>query len=150
MNRIGHMPGAVDPLAEFRRPGSIPAALPDVEDTGYRAFSVASGSARPLRIDIRPARSLAFSRFYAGLSEIQYDHLDYSGVILVFATKRVRLKGRNLRPVIEALNAGTCEYVAELDDGDTAPDDDAPVIEQISIGAPDGQGREPGFAEGEG
>jgi hypothetical protein len=124
-----------DVLAPYRRPGSRPAGFsqPPREaqpEPGYRAFGVASGSVRPLRLEIRPKDGLAVARLYSGLSEIAYDRTDYTGILLVFATRLVKLRGRNLRPVIEALLAGTCEYLAELRAGDQ-PQDGAPVIERI-------------------
>jgi hypothetical protein len=123
-----------DVLAPFRRPGSTPATSPaaqrDRELAGYRAYGVASGPARPLRLDIRPKDGLAVARLYSALTEIAYDRTGYSGILLVFTGKLVKLRGRNLRPVVEALLAGTCEYVAELGDGEQAKDGE-PVIDRI-------------------
>jgi hypothetical protein len=123
-------------LAQFRRPGARPAVSPAAEREpkqelgGYRAFSVASGAARPLRLDIRPKDGLAVARLYSGLTEIAYDRAGYGGILLVFGAKLVKLRGRNLRPVVDALLAGTCEYVAELGDGEEARDGE-PVIDRI-------------------
>ncbi len=123
-----------DVLAPFRRPGSMAAgaaaAQRDHEPAGYRAYGAASGPARPLRLDIRPRDGLAMARLYSALTEIAYDRTGYAGILLVFTGKLVKLRGRNLRPVVEALLAGTCEYVAELGDGEQVRDGE-PVIDRI-------------------
>jgi hypothetical protein len=115
-----------DPLAPFRRPGALPAAPPEPDDptepsqaapVGYRAYGVAA-TGKPLRLDIRPARGLAVARPYAALTEIAYDRHGYTGILLFFiGGKLVTVTGHHLKPVVEALLTGTCEFLAELDDG---------------------------------
>jgi hypothetical protein len=101
----------------------------------YRAFGVASGQAKPLRLDIRAAHGLAVARTYSALAEIAYDRTAYTGILLLFAGKLVSLKGRNLRPVVEALLTGTCEYLQQIGEGEEG-EPGAPVIEDIITAGP--------------
>jgi hypothetical protein len=122
-----------DLLASFRRLGAAPRAAPPPQPpTGYSAFSATSASAKPHRLELRPRDGLAVARLYSGLQEIAYDRSDYTGILLIFAGgMMVRIQGRNLRPVTEALLAGTCEYLSELD-GEIPPGE-APVIERMEL-----------------
>jgi hypothetical protein len=136
-------------VARFRPPGSAPAITPELPEAApgrYSAFAVAQGAAKPQRLDIRPRDGLAVARLYSGLAEIAYDRAEYTGILLVFASKLVKVRGRNLRPVVEALLTGTCEYIAERGEGDELPDDGRPVIEHIELVGP-GNARPQGGSE---
>jgi hypothetical protein len=102
---------------------------------GYRAFAVAPGNVKPLRLDIRPARGLSIARPYNAISEIAYDREGFTGILLFWPNKLVTINGHNLRPVVEALLAGTCEWLAEFDDsGKWTPG--APIINKITTAGP--------------
>jgi hypothetical protein len=70
------------------------------------------------------------ARAYALLTEIAYDRDHYSIIVLLFGGRKVTLQGRNLRPAVEALLAGTCEFLAEIRGGEEAPEG-APAITRI-------------------
>lgn len=127
-------PQAGDLLAPFRRDGALPKAQPQERPQpqagGYRAFGVASGQAKPVRLDIRAAKGLAVARGYSSLAEIAYDRASYTGIMLLFPQKLVTIKGRNLKPVVESLLAGTCEFLQQAGEGEQA-EGGAPVIEEI-------------------
>jgi hypothetical protein len=141
-----------DILAPFRKPGSVPAARPEEQaesqaqtqqPTGYQAFGIAGGTAKPLRLDIRVARGLAVARPYSGISEIAYDREGYTGILLLWPGKLVTISGHNLRPVVEALLAGTCEFLAEFDDsGKWQPG--AAIINKITTAGPKPAGKPEG------
>ena len=126
-----------DPLAAFRRPGAAPATLqpPEVAVAAYRAFATAGGATKPLRLDIRPHEGMAVARPYTAIAEIVYDRPAYTGILIVFSGKLFKLRGRNLQPVVDALIAGTCEFVAQLGEGEEAQDGE-PVIESIEAVTP--------------
>jgi hypothetical protein len=46
----------------------------------------------------------------------------------------VKINGRNLRPIVEALKLHSCEFIAEFDPEDSEPptDKDAPYIASIT------------------
>jgi hypothetical protein len=128
--------GVDDPLAPFRRPGAPRAARPAGGQErphgppGYRAFGLARGPARPLRLEFRAATGLAVARAYTLLTEIAYDRDHYGLIILLFGQRKVTLHGRHLRPVVDALLAGTCEFITEIRDGEEAQEG-APAITRI-------------------
>ncbi len=157
-----HTPGVHDPLAPFRVPGSIPAAQPDGYDrgpqegpteraapepqegpsepepepwAGYRAYAVASNGNRPQRLEIRGADGVCFARAYHTLNEVTYDRTTCGEVLLLFLAKIVTFKGRNLQPVIEALIAGSCEFIAQIGEGEQA-EEGAPVIDELTVITP--------------
>jgi hypothetical protein len=124
-----------DLLAPYRRGGTpAPAPTSPRAGKGYSAFSaVRAGGAKPQRLELRPKDGLAVARLYSALSEIAYDRADYTGILLIFpAGRAIRIHGKQLRPVADALLAGTCEYLAELKDGEVAPEG-APVIERMEL-----------------
>jgi hypothetical protein len=133
---IGQEAGSDDVLAPFRKPGAprAPRQSHDQEKPhsppGYRAFGLARGPAKPLRLEFRTATGLAVARAYALLTEIAYDRDHYSIIVLLFGGRKVTLQGRNLRPIVDALLAGTVEFLAELRDGEEAQDG-APAITRI-------------------
>jgi hypothetical protein len=81
---IGQEAGSDDVLAPFRKPGAprAPRQSHDQEKPhsppGYRAFGLARGPAKPLRLEFRTATGLAVARAYALLTEIAYDRDHYS------------------------------------------------------------------------
>ncbi len=129
-----------DLLAQYRRPGAQPVAPPEPGQepdgrcqgqAGHRAFGVASVVARPIRLELRHKDGKAIARPYGLITEIAYDRATYSGFLLLFGQKLVSVKGTGLRPVVEALLAGTCTYLEELPDGGQ-PEHGEPVIESIT------------------
>jgi hypothetical protein len=124
-----------DPLAPFRARGAKPAAPPQRPAPRYQAVGTASGTSKPTRLDIRPKTGMAFARLYSSISEIAYDRGDYTGILLVLPGKLVKIRGRNLQPVVEALLAGTAEFIAELKDGDSTAEG-VPVITRIEMLTP--------------
>jgi hypothetical protein len=79
---------------------------------------------------------MAVARLYSGITEIAYERAgDCTGILLVMPGKMVKVRGKRLRPVVDALLAGTCEYLAELRDGEQ-PDDSAPLITSIELLTP--------------
>jgi hypothetical protein len=126
---------AYDPIAAFRPAGAAAPVLSPREPVRYRAYAVARE--RPARIDIRPGDGdLCYAPSYASLLNIAYDR-ECTGVILTFSTMLVKIDGCRLRPVVDALIAGTCQFIEEFD-GERygARENDAPLIERITIHTP--------------
>ncbi len=129
-----------DLLAPYRRSG-LPSAAPlaraasaPARFTGYRAFAVAEGGTKLQWLELRTGDGVTIARLYSGLAEIAYDHVDYTGLVLLFSGRLARLTGHHLRPVVEALLAGTCQYLVELLPGERF-EEGAPVIERIELGS---------------
>jgi hypothetical protein len=107
-------------------------ASPEPEHTGYCACGIARGPDKPKRIELRCAKGLAVARPYSAISEIAYDRAKYSGFLLLFPGKLVTIRGRNLKPVIEALLASTCEFLQQIGEAEKA-ERGKPVITQLII-----------------
>jgi hypothetical protein len=128
-----------DPLAPFRAPGARPLAplpAPERSRSAYRAFSATTGAARPQRLEIRPKTGMSIARPYSAITEIAYERGVYTGILLVLQGKLIKIRGRSLKPVIEALVAGTCETLVEIKDGDRV-EDGTPVIDRIEMLTPE-------------
>ncbi len=127
---------ATDPLAGFRTRDArapLPAHTPA---PSYRAFGTAAGSTKPVRLDVRVKGGMSVARLYSSIQEIAYDRDSYSGILLVVAGKVIKIRGRGLQPVVEALLTGTCEFIAERKEGESF-DEHAPVIDRIETLAPE-------------
>jgi hypothetical protein len=128
-----------DPLAEFRRKGAVakPSALrpSDGGDSRqYEAFN-AKDNQRRGRLNIRRKGGMSHAPGYNFIIDICYDQDHYSGILLILSTMIVKIRGRNLKPIVDSLLLGTCEYIQEFrDDVFDKPDDPAaPYVEAIEI-----------------
>jgi hypothetical protein len=127
-----------DPLAQFRRNQSAPKAAdtPAVsEGRGpYRAFA-GKDNQRRARLDIRRKDGMAHAVGYNFIIEITYDRRGYTAILLVLSTMLVKVKGKRLRPIVDALKLGTCEYIQEFDAEEFDPPEDAggPVVDSIEV-----------------
>jgi hypothetical protein len=126
-----------DPLAQFRREARAPEpAGPEAGQPAYKAFSAAKGPPLP-RLDIR-SRELGHCPAYSTLVDIVYDPSDDTGFYLTFSINfQVKVDGRKLRPVIDALKTNSCEFIEEYDAARfPAPETGATVIDRISLRVP--------------
>jgi hypothetical protein len=129
-----------DLLAQFRRktPAGKPAESPPSgradRDRTYEAFN-AKDNQRRGRLGIRCKGGMSHAPGYNYIIDICYDEDNYSGILLVLSTMLVKIRGRNLKPIVDALMLGTCEYIQEFrDDIFDKPDDcTAPFVEAIEI-----------------
>lgn len=128
----------MDILARYRRPGTVPAAMPETDDappeanasSSYQAFGISGSAGKPARLDMRGKGDMGVVRPYNAITEINYDQEHYTGILIFFTANIVTITGKNLKPVVDALINGTCEFLAELRDGQEA-EPGAPVIEQM-------------------
>jgi hypothetical protein len=117
-----------DTLAEFRPKGCAAPKLRH-KPLAYRAFAVARDRP-PIRLEMRTP-DLCYAVNYTGMV-ITFDR-QYSGAILTFPSLLAKLDGRHLRPIIEALIAGTCQYLEEFDPARWPEPEPGPVITHITI-----------------
>src|ERR1039458_492690 len=103
-----------DPLAQFRkqRPGAAAETTPPKDADEYAAFEAKD---RVERLKIRRANGPTRSPGYAYLLEVVYDGSYGSNFVLVYTFLMVLVRGRNLQPVILALEMGTAELIATGD-----------------------------------
>ena len=120
----------MDPLAAFRAKDAPKPAGAAREP--YKAFATKD----KLRcLDIRTKSGLAHAPGYAGLINLTYNRKTWGEVMLTFARFLVILRGRNLRPIVDALKLHTCEFLAEFDPEEFEPtvEEGAPFIEGIEV-----------------
>jgi hypothetical protein len=127
-----------DPLAQFRRSGSpvTETGAPDApKNTGGKEAYAAFGSKdRVKAIDIFCKDGSGHSPTYNYLLYVSWDRKRYTQLLLVFSFLMVKVTGRNLHDVVQALRLRKCECLCEFDPAEhQAPADDAPYIASIEV-----------------
>lgn len=124
-----------DPLAQYRKKsaGVVAEPPPPKSPDEYVAFDAKDKVDRLL---IRQANSQARSPGYNFLLDITYDGPYGTNFVLVYSfMMMVLVEGRNLQPVIKALQMGTADFIQEFDaDRWQKPKDEkAPFIDSIKV-----------------
>ena len=127
-----------DPLAAFRKkpvlaePEAVSSVTPGVREP-YKAFATKD----KLRcIDIRTRTDgLAHAAGYTYLTNITYNRKTYGELMLTLSRMLVIIRGRNLRPIVDALKLHTCEFIQEFDpqEFDEPAEKGAPFVESIEV-----------------
>lgn len=122
---------AHDPLAAHRKK-PLTTETKEAEPQGYVAFDAKD---KVTRLQIRSAMQPTHSPGYSYLMNILYDGPYGTNFVLVFHFMSVLVRGKNLQPVIAALQLGTAEFIQEFDETLwTMPKDEkAPVITSIQF-----------------
>ena len=124
-----------DPLAQYRRKpivSSGPASGPPTGEDDYVAFDAKD---KLDRLRIRRAMAPTRSPGYAYLLDVVYDGPYGTNFVLVFTFMIVLVRGRNLQPVVAALESAMADFIQEFDaDRWKVPTDPkAPFIESIEV-----------------
>jgi hypothetical protein len=123
-----------DPLAQFRKKplGASADTPPPKGEDEYVAFDAKD---KVDRLKIRRANDPTRSPGYAYLLDVVYDGSYGTNFVLVFTFLMVLVRGKNLQPVILALEMGTADFIQEFDaDRWQKPKDEkAPFIESIEV-----------------
>ncbi|HEY3862534.1 MAG TPA: hypothetical protein VGO59_11655 [Verrucomicrobiae bacterium] len=123
-----------DPLAAFRKKpaGATAETPPPKAPDGYIAFD-AKDSVQ--RLKIRRANNPTRAPGYAHLLEVVYDGTFGTNFVLVYTFLMVMVRGRNLQPVIMALEMSNADFIQEFDPDkwEKPKDEKAPFIESIEI-----------------
>jgi hypothetical protein len=122
-------------VAPKREPKPATPALV-VNHTGEREPYEAFGTKdKAFRFDVRCASGVAHSLAYTYLLNIAYDRRHYSAVFLTVSGLTVTIKGKALRPIVDALKLHTCEYIQAYDAGEftEALDPASPYVQSIEV-----------------
>lgn len=121
-----------DPLAQFRKRPVGMATPPTGEGEGYAAFGAKD---KVERLKIRRAMAATRSPGYAYLLDLAYDGPFGTNFVLVYTFMIVMVRGRNLQPIIMALETGTADFIQEFDPDkwEKPSDEKAPFIESIEV-----------------
>jgi hypothetical protein len=124
----------IDPLAQYRKKaaGAAAEATPPKDANEYVAFEAKD---RVERLRIRRANDPTRAPGYAYLLDVVYDGPHGTNFVLVYTFIMVLVRGRNLQPVIMALEMGTAEFIQEFDPDrwGKLKDASAPFIESIEV-----------------
>ena len=145
MFRRGAPAPAPAPAAQPRSAGS-PAARPQDGREAYEAFD-AKDKAYAHGLDIRCTSrdgALSYVVTYNYLHTLAYDRRSWTRIFITVSGLGVEIRGRNLRPVVDAIRTRTCEFIQEYAaDEHILPqpaDDTAPFVESISVEVIGGDG----------
>ena len=85
-------------------------------------------------LDIRPVMGIWQSPSYRYLMNTLFNSVSGTEMVLVFSFMIVKIQGRNLAAMRQAILAHTCEFLQEYHPNEfSPPDKDAPVITKIEI-----------------
>jgi hypothetical protein len=135
---------ADDPISSFRErftpkkdvkaPPPAPALVVDRtrEREPYEALGTKDKS---FRFDVRCTNGLAHSLAYTYLLNVSYDRRAYSAIFLTISGLTVTIKGKALRPIVDALKLHTCEFIQAFDPEEFAEPHDptAPYVQSIDV-----------------
>ncbi len=93
------------------KPRSGKAKPPKEHKPGEYQYLAFDTKDRRLRVDIRPKRGMAYALPYSNLMLLAYDDEHYDNILLTVSGMTVRIHGRNLRPIVDALKLHTCEFI---------------------------------------
>ncbi|MDD5459013.1 MAG: hypothetical protein PHF37_06450 [Phycisphaerae bacterium] len=136
---------ADDPLAKFRSTAPTPAraAAKEGSDRGgglpsYLAFDAKD---RTKRLQIRRVMAAFNIPAYSHLLTIIPDGWHGTELGLIYSFQIVKIKGRNLQPITDAIEKEKCSFIQDYDPRFFAPPQpDQPLIEAIEIVMKDGLG----------
>ena len=142
-----------DPLAQFRRKPPAAAGMsgtgqtpPPKSPDGYVAFDTKD---RVARLKIFKKNYPTHTPGYHYLLDVVYSGQNVTQIVLVFTFLMVFIKGKNLQPIVSALELGTADFIREFDPATWPKPDDAQatVIENIKVAVKENG---PGLPETEG
>lgn len=125
-----------DSLAPFRRSGAPaqteqkPPAPPGAK-APYEAFATKD---RVRALDVLCKDGSGHSVTYNYLLYAAWDRRDYTSFFIAFSFMMVKVTGRNLHDVVQALRLRKCEFLCEFNAAEhEAPAPDAPLIDFIEV-----------------
>ena len=127
-----------DPLAAFRRGPAIPDQTSEspaetIDDGEYRAFHAVDRGQKSL--SIRAMGTAWVRAVYSFLQYIAEDAGRGRMFYIVYGFMVVEVRGRNLIPVVNAIDSGNCVFIQQFDSGawKKPKDTSAPFIESIQF-----------------
>lgn len=98
----------------------------------YAAFG--QGGRNQVRLEIRRLLGEWHAPSYRYLMDIVFDGRYGTEIVLVFSFLLVKIRGKNLQPVMAVIAEETCAYIQDYDAREFSPPaPDAPVITKIEV-----------------
>ena len=87
------------------------------------------------RVDLRANNGLAHALPYSHLLLLTYNRRTYTEIFLTISGMAATIRGRNLRPIVDALKLHTCDFIQAFDplDFDKPTDISAPFVELVEV-----------------
>jgi hypothetical protein len=123
-----------DPLEQFRRKEAPPPqAAPATGKPPYEAYK--AQDRKPERLEIRRVLGEGHAPSYRYLMDIAFNGSFGTEIVLIYSFMVVKIRGKNLQPVIYALLESRCDFIQDYHPDEFMPwrDMDAPLIETIEI-----------------
>jgi hypothetical protein len=106
-------------------------------DRAYHAFDLRDNAER---LEIRRAAEPSRYPAYHSLLDMSDDRFHNAAFTLIYTFQAVTVKGRNLAPIVHAINFGECARITEFNTREyDKPDAGEPLIESIEFIAADAQ-----------
>jgi hypothetical protein len=119
-----------DPLAAYRKTSAGSPKGDTTESEGYVAFGAKDNVDR---LKIRRVEPPMRAPGYAYLMDLAYDR-EGTSLVLVYNFLLVIIRGRNLQPVVMAVETSTCDFIQQYDEARwPKPNGTVPIIESIDI-----------------
>ena len=124
-----------DPLAQFRKKSPPAAPGDDGNPTATEEYVAFGAKDRVTRLRIRRASAPTRAPGYTYLLDVVYDGSYGTNFVLVFTFLMVMVRGRNLQPVIAALENGMADFIQEFDSDrwQRPRDETTPFIESVEV-----------------
>jgi hypothetical protein len=125
-----------DPLKVFRRQGierhTEPTAPAQSRRAPYQAFTTKEKLGR---VEIRMKDGFSHAPGHSFILDVYYEHAEQTGILLVTSFATIKILGRNLLPVAQALQRHQCQTLVEFNptEYDAPADASAPYIESITV-----------------
>jgi len=125
-----------DPLKVFRRQGierHTDATTP--KQSGRAPYQAFTTKEKLGRVEIRMKDGFSHAPGYNFLLDIYFEHAEQTGILLVTSFACIKILGRNLLPIAQALQRHQCERLVEFNPTEYDPPTDAsaPFIESIGL-----------------
>lgn len=122
-----------DPLAQFRKKpvgGQVPPT-----GSGSEQYAAFGAKDKVERLKIRRAFDPTRAPSYAYLLDLAYDGEFGTNFVLVYSFMMVLVRGKNLQPVIMALESGSAEFIQQFDSSrwPKPADPKTPIIDTIEV-----------------
>ena len=87
------------------------------------------------RFDVRCSNGLAHVLAYNYLLNVTYDRRNYGAIFLTVSGLTVTIKGRALRPIVDALRLHTCEFIQAFDPAEFVEPTDLsqPFVQSVEV-----------------
>lgn len=87
------------------------------------------------RLDLRANDGLSHALPYSHLLLLSYNRRTYAEIFLTISGMAATIKGRNMRPIVDALKLHTCEFIQAFDPAEfLQPNDDGtPYVERVTV-----------------